>query len=119
MLCFLKQSICISNQSQRPGRLLPCHDFLAQQVRRLEFSAKQGGGRRTLTQRAEKALLEYPWPGNIRELRHAIEQTCIISADTTLGPEAFFGDGLTHWTPPAADGNLSAYLQECERNYIG
>ena len=84
-----------------------------------EFSAKQGGGRRTLTQRAEKALLEYPWPGNIRELRHAIERTCIISADTTLGPEAFFGDGLTHWTPPAADGNLSAYLQECERNYIG
>lgn len=83
-----------------------------------EFSAKQGGGRRTLTQRAEQAFLEYPWPGNIRELRHAIERACIISADATLGPEAFFGDGLTHWTPPAADGNLGAYLQECERNYI-
>lgn len=48
-----------------------------------------------------------------------LSSACIISADATLGPEAFFGDGLTHWTPPAADGNLSAYLQECERNYIG
>ena len=84
-----------------------------------EFATKQGGGRRALTPRAEQALLEYPWPGNIRELRHAIERACIISADATLGQEAFFGDGLTPWTPPAADGNLGAYLQECERNYIG
>ncbi|PKO71454.1 MAG: sigma-54-dependent Fis family transcriptional regulator [Betaproteobacteria bacterium HGW-Betaproteobacteria-14] len=83
-----------------------------------EFSAKHGGGRRALSQRAEQAFLEYPWPGNIRELRHAIERSCIVSTDTTLGPEAFFGDGLTPWTPPAADGNLSAYLQECERKYI-
>ena len=83
-----------------------------------DFSAQHGGGRRALTLRAEQALLEYPWPGNIRELRHAVERACIISADTTLGPEAFFGEGLTPWTPPAADGNLGAYLQECERKYI-
>jgi DNA-binding NtrC family response regulator len=83
-----------------------------------EFSAKHGGGRRALSQRAEQAFLEYPWPGNIRELRHAVERACIVSADATLGPDAFFGDGLTTWTPPSADGNLSAYLQECERNYI-
>jgi DNA-binding NtrC family response regulator len=84
-----------------------------------EFSARHGGVRRLLSQRAEQAFLEYPWPGNIRELRHAIERACIISSDATLGPEAFFGEGLTPWTPPAADGNLSAYLQECERKYIG
>ena len=84
-----------------------------------EFSAKQDGGRRMLAPRAEQAFLEYPWPGNIRELRHAIERACIVSTDATFGPEAFFGDGLTTWTPPAADGNLNAYLQECERNYIG
>lgn len=83
-----------------------------------EFSARHGGGRRTLTQRAEQAFLEYPWPGNIRELRHAVERACIISPDASLGPEAFFGEGLTPWTPPAADGNLGAYLQECERKYI-
>jgi DNA-binding NtrC family response regulator len=84
-----------------------------------EFSARHGGGRRALSQRAEQAFLEYPWPGNIRELRHAVERACIVSADTVLGPEAFFGEGLTPWTPPAADGNLAAYLQECERKYIG
>ena len=82
-----------------------------------EFSAR-GGEHFRLGPRAEQALLEYPWPGNIRELRHAVERACIIAAGPVLGPEAFFGEGLTTWTPPAADGNLNAYLQECERNYI-
>ncbi|MBI3140322.1 MAG: sigma-54-dependent Fis family transcriptional regulator [Rhodocyclales bacterium] len=83
-----------------------------------EFGDKHGGVRYALTPRAEQALLEYPWPGNIRELHHAVERACIISAQPELGAEAFFGEGLTPWTPPAADGNLSAYLQECERKYI-
>jgi two-component system response regulator AtoC len=71
-----------------------------------------------LSPRAEQALLEYPWPGNVRELKHAIERACIIASGPVLGPEAFFGEGLTTWTPPASDGNLVAYLHECERNYI-
>lgn len=54
----------------------------------------------------------------MRELRHAMERACIIAPGQVLGPEAFFGEGLTPWTPPAADGNLTAHLQECERNYI-
>ncbi len=82
-----------------------------------EFS-EHGVDHFRLTPRAEQALLEYPWPGNIRELRHAVERACIVAQGPLLGPEAFFGEGLTRWTPPAADGNLVAYLQECERNYI-
>jgi two-component system response regulator AtoC len=71
-----------------------------------------------LSARAERAVVEYPWPGNIRELKHAVERACIIASSAILGPEAFFGEGLTTWTPPVADGNLAAYLHECERNYI-
>jgi two-component system, NtrC family, response regulator AtoC len=77
-----------------------------------------GGEHFHLSPRAEQALLDYPWPGNIRELRHAVERACIVASDAVLESENFFGEGLTTWTPPAADGNLVAYLQECERNYI-
>ena len=83
-----------------------------------EFSGRSGGQGYRLSARAEQALLEYPWPGNIRELRHAMERACIVAPGPALGPEAFFGEGLTPWTPPTADGNLAAYLAECERNYI-
>jgi DNA-binding NtrC family response regulator len=83
-----------------------------------EFAAQHGGERRVLQPGTERALLEYPWPGNIRELKHAVERACIISPETALGPEAFFGDGLIAWNPPAAGGSLNTYLQECEKTYI-
>ena len=35
---------------------------------------------------AEKALLEYDWPGNVRALRHAVERAVILSSDKVLGP---------------------------------
>jgi DNA-binding NtrC family response regulator len=75
-------------------------------------------GQYRLSQRAEQALLEYPWPGNVRELKHAVERACVMASGPVLGAEAFFGAGRTKWAPPAADGNLAAYLEECERNYI-
>ena len=37
-----------------------------------------------------KKLQKYHWPGNIRELQHAIERAVIMSDDTTLSPEDFF-----------------------------
>lgn len=35
----------------------------------------------------EKLLLEYHWPGNIRELKNVIERTVLISSNGTLKPE--------------------------------
>ncbi len=98
-------------RERRQDVLWFAHKFIA------EFST-HGTEQFRLSQRAEQALLEYPWPGNVRELKHAVERACVMASGPVLGPEAFFGEGLTTWTPPAADGNLAAYLQECERNYI-
>ncbi len=83
-----------------------------------EFSKSGTGAKYQLAPRTEQALLEYPWPGNVRELRHAVERACIMATGPILGPEVFFGEGATPWTPPAADGNLAEYLAECERKYI-
>lgn len=74
---------------------------------------------RTLTKSAEQALLNYPWPGNIRELKHCLERACILSQQTELTAELLFDD-----TPAAPDASLttleslSEYIQACERKYI-
>jgi len=38
---------------------------------------------------AKNKLLEYNWPGNIRELRHAVERAVILSEENSLQPEDF------------------------------
>ncbi|MCB2195616.1 MAG: sigma-54 dependent transcriptional regulator [Bacteroidetes bacterium] len=42
-----------------------------------------------ISNKASESLLNYSWPGNIRELRHAMEKAVILSNDTTLRPEDF------------------------------
>lgn len=34
-------------------------------------------------------LMDYPWPGNIRELKHAVERAVIMSEENILQPEDF------------------------------
>jgi len=84
----------------------------------LDIWAKNNADQRSLHRSAEKALLEYPWPGNIRELKHCLERACILSRKTILTGEILFGD-----TQPAAKlaqsgESLSDFLHSCERNYI-
>lgn len=70
---------------------------------------------------AEATLTGYPWPGNIRELRHALERACILGPQSLLTPELLFGDlgaGLACEAETATPENLAEYLAKCERNYI-
>jgi DNA-binding NtrC family response regulator len=49
------------------------------------FLARFGGSRGfRLTPEAEELLLDYPYPGNVRELAHIIERACILCADETI-----------------------------------
>jgi len=83
-----------------------------------DFAANNPGTQYRFAPAAEQALLDYPWPGNLRELRHAVERACILSPTAVLGPDAFFGAGLIDAAPKEARGGLSDYLQACERGYI-
>ena len=67
---------------------------------------------------AELALIGYPWPGNVRELKHAIERACILTPESVLGPETLFEEALLAPTLAPLEGDLSQYLQACERRYI-
>ena len=68
---------------------------------------------------AERALTDYPWPGNIRELRHTLERACILSAGGLLTPEALFGEpALSEAREGASRERLADYLAKCERAYL-
>ncbi len=49
-----------------------------------KFAAEYGVPRPTLTARAERALMDREWPGNIRELRNVIERAILLLDKSTL-----------------------------------
>lgn len=85
-----------------------------------QCAEQHGGEARLIPPLAERALLDYPWPGNLRELKHSIERACIMSPHTALESSAFFDETLDqqHIGEIADAGSLSAYLRSCERKFI-
>ena len=64
---------------QRRGDILPLAEGL------LRFFARQNGKAVAgFSDAAREALLRYPWPGNIRELRNAVERSVILSSAATI-----------------------------------
>jgi len=53
---------------------------------------------------ALKAIINYPWPGNIRELENAIEYALTMARGEELAPEDFPMEHLT-WTPANTSGD--------------
>ena len=72
---------------------------------------------RSLSDDAIYRLQKYSWPGNIRELQHAVERAIIMSDNEVLGPEDFFF--LTQSKASSQDVNTdNLNLDEVERSVI-
>lgn len=54
------------------------------------YSKKYRKNVKKISSQTFKKLEQYHWPGNIRELQHAIERAIIMSEDTALHPDDFF-----------------------------
>jgi NtrC-family two-component system response regulator AlgB len=67
---------------ERRQDLLP----LAQHYLRF-FERRQGRRQLSFSARCEQAVLAYPWPGNLRELRNAVERATILSPAAVVEPE--------------------------------
>ncbi len=50
------------------------------------FAAQCGRRLIGFSDAARQAILEHPWPGNLRELRNAVERAVILAADTEVKP---------------------------------
>jgi DNA-binding NtrC family response regulator len=61
-------------------------EILAQHFLR-KFSIKYGKPGIRISQKAMEKLNRHQWPGNIRELQHAIENMVIMSESNTISPE--------------------------------
>jgi DNA-binding NtrC family response regulator len=77
-----------------------------------------------ISQEAEEKILSYPWAGNIRELRNAVERIVLLEkGDTILGKHLSF---LSQETEPPGEGvqfkprlpSQGIVLDEVEKHYI-
>ena len=78
-----------------------------------EFSNSMGKPIEEIADASMAAMKEYPWPGNIRELRNVIERAMILARGPTL--QIRFG----HTTlPPQAGSTRAGTLEDAERSHI-
>ncbi len=83
------------------------------------LAAEHGGARRHLHRSAEKPMLDYPWPGNIRELKHCLERACILSRQRLLTAELLFQDmELPGAEVASTNESLGEYLKGAQKRYI-
>ena len=97
---------------ERSDDILP----LAQRFMR-EFSEAFRHDVKGFTAEAEQALLNQPWPGNVRQLRNCVERAVALSHTPRIGVDALFPSEATE-----ADGALLATLAQvrdrAERQHI-
>jgi transcriptional regulator with GAF, ATPase, and Fis domain len=74
--------IAIPPLRDRKGDVLPLADAFLEDIAR-SFGRPVAG----LTADAKRALLEYSWPGNARELRNALERAAILSEGGLVAPQ--------------------------------
>ena len=74
-------------------------------------------GHKYFTDDAIDAMLGYPWPGNIRELKHTIERACIMSSKTMIDKSDLIFDSPLMPNNRSVD-NLKGFLQDAERDKI-
>jgi two-component system, NtrC family, response regulator AlgB len=94
-------------------------DILRLARRFLVFFAKSARRQpQELSKAAEETLRSYKWPGNIRELRNAIERTAILWPPQIIEPEAFPAhiSAQAKSAPPQLGGDVP--LEAIEREHI-
>lgn len=62
--------------------ILPCSDFLLKQASRINNLKSKA-----LDDEAKELMLQYEWPGNIRELRNVMNRVCVLSDSDVITRE--------------------------------
>lgn len=83
-----------------------------------DFRRDHGGERRVVDTRAEQVLLDYPWPGNLRELKNCVERACILAQGRVLEAESFFEEGVALLPSGVAAPTLAEHMARVERDYL-
>lgn len=98
---------------QRPSDIVPLAEHL------LSFFASQSGKQVTgFTEEARAILDRYPWPGNIRELRNAIERAVILTSGSRIGRDELPVQVGHAPGPSNADAGSPVTLEQLEADHI-
>jgi DNA-binding NtrC family response regulator len=92
-----------------------------------QFARELGQGPVRLSPQAVQCLLAYPWAGNVRELRNAIQRACLLCRGDVILPEHLppkIAAGASQTPTAETEGRLSqverativATLAECQGN---
>jgi two-component system NtrC family response regulator len=88
-------------------------------VERFLWVLKRGPETPTITERAMGCLMNYDWPGNIRELRNVIERSLILSNKGTITHHALPPEIVGHCTGENGEDEVAALnLERVERQHI-
>jgi DNA-binding NtrC family response regulator len=77
-------TIRVPSLRDRPADIVPLAEHLLARL-----AAVHGRPDATLSEAARKTLQAHDWPGNIRELKNAIERALVFAQDTRLEPSEF------------------------------
>jgi NtrC-family two-component system response regulator AlgB len=91
-------------------------DILPLARRFLAWFSRDDAERKDLAEDAERALYAYDWPGNIRELRNAIERAVVLASGTKIGVELLSERIAGSAAVPQLGGDFS--LDAIERVHI-
>jgi formate hydrogenlyase transcriptional activator len=78
-----------------------------------KFAKKLGKDVRGVSQTAMDSLINYNWPGNIRELQNAVERAVVLAS----GPVLHIDDSMVR-SNGSAEGSIVDTLENVERNHI-
>ncbi len=83
-----------------------------------KYNKKRKKNVTAISDRAMKALFEYDWPGNIRELENAIERAVVLAEDEAVRSSDLLYYGLSVEEPVKTDSGTSQRLVDVEREHI-
>jgi NtrC-family two-component system response regulator AlgB len=98
---------------ERPEDVLP----LAVHYLRF-FERRQGRRGLAFSPRAEQAIAAYAWPGNLRELRNAVERATILAPATVVEPADLGLPAAESGAPAAPVLGSDVSLEEIEREHL-
>jgi len=110
---FNVAAIHLAPLRERPGDILP----LARHFLKV-YGDRLGYGEIKLSPSTELALLNYDWPGNIRELENAVHRALLVCPGNRLRPEDFKLSGVrvSQSGPMVSTSSLeSSLLRLCEQ----
>jgi len=79
-----------------------------------KYNRKVGGNIKSVNKSVIKKLMDYQWPGNIRELEHVIERAVIMN----VGSQLRLGDWFKGKNSEIEVSEKLSTLEDIERNYI-